>query len=73
MTTVALPATLERLMQYLNACGGSDRFEFFDPSGEPDPLRARDFAEELREQFQGHLGHELEVQQNANRVMVRMV
>jgi hypothetical protein len=73
MTTVALPATLERLMHYLHACGGSDRFEFFDPSGDPDPLRARDFAEELREQFTSHLGHDLEVLQSANRVTVRLV
>lgn len=72
MTTLALPATLERLVAYLMACGGSDRFEFYDPSGDPDPLRARDFAEEVRGQFETHLGHEIEVHQSANRVTVRI-
>lgn len=73
MTAVTLPETLERLVGYLTACGGSDRFEFHDHAGEPDPLRARDFAEELRAQFAASLGHDLEVSQNAHRVLVRII
>lgn len=73
MTAVALPETLERLVSYLTACGGSDRFEFHDHAGEPDPLRARDFAEELRERLASHLGLEVEVNQNAHRVLVRVI
>ena len=72
MTTVIIPETLERLTGYLVACGGSDRFEFHDGAGDPDPLRARDFAEELRSRYAVHLDHGLEVSQSANRVTVRI-
>ncbi len=69
----ALPSTFEHLAAYLSACGGSDRFEFHDFRGDPDPLAARDFAEELRNRFHDHLGVELEVKQVAHRVTVTVI
>ena len=73
MTIVAaLPETLVPLVGYLQAHGGSDRFEFHDAAGEPDPLQARDFAEELRAQLRAAGGADISVTQSANRVLVRL-
>ena len=71
MPTAVVPATSDRLLAYLAACGGVDRFEFHDFRGDPDPLAARQFAEELRERFPELVGSELAVEQTANRVTVR--
>lgn len=73
MTTAVIPATLDRLLAYLAACGGSDRFDFHDFRGDPDPLAARVFAEGVRERFYDHVGHDLTVEQVANRVNLRAV
>jgi hypothetical protein len=73
MPIAALPETLDRLLAYLARSGGSDRFEFHDFRGEPDPLAAREFAEALRQRFAAHLGEELAVQQIANRVIVTVL
>jgi hypothetical protein len=71
MSIAAVPATLDRLLAYLTACGGADRFEFHDYKGEPDPLAARRFAEEVRDRFSEHIGHDLHVEQVANRITLR--
>ncbi len=71
MTIAAVPATLDSLLAYLAACGGVDRFDFHDFRGDPDPLAARAFAEEVRERFHEHLGNELLVEQVANRITLR--
>lgn len=63
-------AALESLVGYLATCGGCDRFEFHDASGQPDPAAARAFAENLRTQFGGSVGTALSVEQHANRVTV---
>jgi hypothetical protein len=68
MTTAAIPATATGLRSYLQVCGGSDRFEFHDFRGDPDPLAARAFAEGARERFHDLLGHALTVEQKAHRV-----
>ncbi len=73
MTIAAVPATLDRLLSYLAACGGNDRFDFHDFRGEPDPLAARRFAEDVRERFHDHLGSELLVEQVANHITLRRV
>lgn len=73
MTISAIPATLDRLQAYLAACGGVDRFDFHDFRGDPDPLAARKFAEDLRERFHDHIGSELLVEQVANRITLRTV
>lgn len=73
MTITAVPATLERLLSYLAACGGTDRFDFHDFRGEADPLAARRFAEDVRERFHDHLGSELLVEQVANHITLRRV
>lgn len=71
MTIAVVPATLDRLLAYLAACGGVDRFDFHDFRGDPDPIAAREFAEEVRERFHDHVGHDLTVEQVANRVSLR--
>lgn len=73
MTITAVPATLDRLISYLTACGGADRFDFHDFRGDPDPLAARRFAEDVRERFHEHLGSDLLVEQVANRITLRAV
>ena len=71
MLRLPLP-DIDRLAAYLVACGGSDRFEFHDHQGEPDPLAARDFAESLRGQLGARLDLDISVRQSANRVAVAM-
>ncbi len=71
MTSAVVPATLDRLLAYLAACGGVDRFDFHDFRGDPDPIAAREFAEEVRQRFPDHLGQDLTVEQVANRVSLR--
>lgn len=68
MSIAAVPATLDRLLAYLAACGGADRFDFHDVRGEPDPISARNFAEQVRERFHDQVGTDLRVDQVANRV-----
>lgn len=68
MSIAAVPATLDRLLAYLAACGGADRFDFHDFRGEPDPISARNFAEQVRERFHDQVGADLRVDQVANRV-----
>ncbi len=72
MSTAAIPATLDRLLAYLSACGGADRFDFHDFRGEPDPIAARRFAEEVRGRFPDQVGHDFLVEQVANRVTLRI-
>ena len=71
MPIAVVPATLDRLLAYLAACGGVDRFDFHDFRGDPDPLAARRFAEEVRERYCDHVGQEFTVEQVANRVTLR--
>ena len=73
MTIAAVPATLDRLLTYLSACGGADRFDFHDFRGDPDPLAARRFAEDVRERFHDHLASDLSVEQVAHRITLRAV
>ena len=73
MSIAAVPATLDRLLAYLTACGGADRFEFHDFKGEPDPLAARQFAEEVRDRFHEHLGHDMLVEQVAHRITLKRI
>ncbi len=73
MTIAVVPATLDRLLAYLATCGGVDHFDFHDFRGDPDPVAARVFAEEVRERFHDHLGHDLTVDQVAHRVNLRAV
>ena len=64
---------LERLIAYLNACGGTDRFESFDTHGDPDPMAARATAERLRAQLGPNLDVIASVEQSANRVIVTLL
>jgi hypothetical protein len=64
---------IERLIAYLNACGGVDRFESYDANGEPDPVAARSIAERLRAQLGANLDVIASVQQSANRVTVTLL
>jgi hypothetical protein len=63
-------AHLDTLLGYLAACGGCDRFEFHDQGGNPDPVAARTFAENLRAKYAAGLGTALTIEQVAHRVMV---
>ncbi len=63
-------SSLESLIGYLATCGGTDRFVFHDDHGEPDPVRARACAEELRERLGDHLDVLIEVRQKANAVII---
>jgi hypothetical protein len=67
MTATMLPS-VERLSGYLSVCGGSDRFEFHDGFGEPDPIAARAFAEQMRDRC----GDQMVVRQQAHRVVVSL-
>jgi hypothetical protein len=71
--TALVPVTSEPLLAYLASCGGTDRFEFSDGFGEPDPLAARRFAEDLRDRLGEALDSVVLVQQSANRVTVTAV
>lgn len=73
MTITAVPATLDRLLSYLAACGGSDRFDFHDFRGDPDPLAARRFAEDVRQRFYDHLGIDLLVEQVAHHITLKSI
>jgi hypothetical protein len=64
---------LERLIAYLNACGGMDRFESYDSNGQPDPVAARVTAERLRAQLGVNLDVIASVEQSANRVTVTLL
>jgi hypothetical protein len=64
---------LERLIAYLNACGGMDRFESYDTNGQPDPAAARVTAERLRAQLGVNLDVIASVEQSANRVTVTLL
>ncbi len=64
---------IERLIAYLNACGGMDRFESFDAQGDPDPIAARATAERLRAQLGVNLDVIASVEQSANRVTVTLL
>jgi hypothetical protein len=64
---------IERLVAYLNACGGVDRFESYDADGQPDPVAARATAERLRAQLGANLDVIASVEQSANRVIVTLL
>lgn len=64
---------LEGLVNYLTACGGTDRFNHFDSNGEPDPVAARAAAERFREQLGANLDVIASVEQSANRVTVTLL
>lgn len=64
---------VERLIAYLSACGGMDRFESYDAHGEPDPVAARATAERLRAQLGANLDVIASVEQSANRVTVTLL
>jgi hypothetical protein len=64
---------LEALVGYLNSCGGCDRFELYDPSGEPDPVAARALAEKLRAKLGANLDVVASVTQSGNRVTVTLL
>ena len=72
MPSTVLPPTVDRLVDYLQHCGGADRFEFHDWSGQPDQLAARDFAEEMRAKYRDNLDG-IRIEQRANRIEVRLV
>ena len=64
---------IERLIAYLNTCGGMDRFESYDSAGQPDPVAARATAERLRAQLGANLDVIASVEQSANRVIVTLL
>ena len=64
---------LEGLITYLNACGGTDRFESFDTNGDPDPVAARATAERMRALLGVNLDIIASVGQSANRVTVTLL
>jgi hypothetical protein len=64
---------IERLIAYLNSCGGMDRFESYDHHGEPDPIAARATAERLRAQLGSNLDVIASVEQSANRVIITLL
>jgi hypothetical protein len=63
----------EALIGYLNAVGGLDRIECFDGAGGPDPLAARQLAEDLRGRAGAALGGTVLIEQVSHRVTVRLV
>jgi hypothetical protein len=73
MMSSSSPRSLDPLVAYLSACGGCDRFEFHDASGDPDPVAARAFAESLRAKLGASLGVLASVEQVANRITVCVV
>ena len=71
--TGTVPRQLEALIGYLTACGGSDRFEFHDAAGEPDPVAARVLAESIRAKLGANLDVIASVHQTGNRVTVTLL
>jgi hypothetical protein len=69
----AVSRQVEALVGYLTACGGSDRFEFYDPAGEPDPVAARTLAESMRAKLGASLDVIASVHQSGNRVTVTLL
>lgn len=66
-----IDSSLTRFIAYLEQhCDGVDRTEFTTDQGLPDTSAARAFAEQMREQFAGHLGELVEVEQRVNVVRV---
>ena len=65
LDTVAIDGLLTYL---LDSPEGREEFRFWDDNGEPDRLAARSFAENLRDQTQGH--DEIVVEQRHHRVFV---
>ncbi len=63
---------VESLTNYLNACGGSDHFEMWTESGQPDLAAARRLAEELRAMLGSNLGVIATVEQRYNRVTLAL-
>ena len=62
------------LLSYLEAhCDGDDQYVFWTDDAQPDIGRARDFAEELREQLGGFLGTFATVEQRVNVVHLHLV
>ena len=69
-----IDSSLTRFIAYLEQhCDGVDRTEFLTEDGLPDTSAARAFAEEMRQQFAGHLGELVEVEQRVNVVRVSSV
>jgi hypothetical protein len=64
---------LEALVCYLNSCGGSDRYESYDATGQPDPSKARAVAERLRAQLGSHIDVIASVNQSGNRVTITLL
>ncbi len=71
--TMSVSRQLEGLISYLNACGGTDRFESFDANGDPDPIAARATAERMRALLGANLDVIASVEQSANRVIVTLL
>lgn len=71
--TVTVSPELEKLVAYLAVCGGQDRYELFDATGEPDPLAARVVAERFRAQLGTNLDVVASVHQSGCRVTVTLL
>ncbi len=62
--------TSEALVQYLNAAGGSERFECWDDKGAPDAGAAERLAHDLR----GRLGpNRAAIERSGHRVTVNLI
>lgn len=66
-------SAVESLTNYLNACGGSDHFELWTETGQPDLASARRLAEELRAMLGSNLGVTASVEQRYNRVTLSLI
>lgn len=61
------------IIAYLEKCGGSDVHTFYDDEGQPDTLKARDFAEGLRFQSSKLEDKLVNIEQSGSRVTISLV
>lgn len=73
MTVATIPRQAERLINYLNANGGSESTAFEDEMGQPDLEAARVFAEKLRSTHKKYLDALISIEQKYNRVVLKVL
>jgi len=61
------------IISYLEKCGGSDTHTFYDENGQPDVIKARDFAEGLRFQSSKLEDQLVTIEQSGSRVIIKLI
>ncbi len=64
---------MNTILDYFSHLSGEEVFTFYDESGQPDIIKAREFAEEMRKRFGGLLHTLIEIEQRVHRVFITEV